>query len=141
MPHHKLHLLAFNALRASLAIVFLWFGLLKFFNVSPVLSIIAEAYPFIAEKPTLYLILAIAEIVIAIGILIPRYAIIFYWMVVGHLSVATLGVLFSSQAFQPVFPFLSLTGEFVVKNFVLISAALVLISHDGELSHGQEEKT
>lgn len=117
-------------LRISLAVVFLWFGLLKLFNVSPVFDVIAKAYPFITNNPTLYFLLAVLEIALGIGILIPKIFIVSSWVMVGHLLVATFGVLLSPQAFTGSFPFLSVVGEFVVKNFVLIAGALVLISQN-----------
>ena len=117
-------------LRVTLAGVFLWFGFLKLFNVSPVVDIIAASFPLIIKYPVLYILLALAEIVIGIGILLPYKRRIVYWAVVCHLLIATLGVLFSPQAFLKTFPFLSVTGEFVVKNFVLIAAALLLLAEE-----------
>ena len=116
-------------MRLALAVVFIWFGLLKFLNVSPVVDIIARAYPIITENHIFYLSLAILEIFIGIGLLIPKLVKISAIVAIFHLLIATLGVLFSPQAFLTSFPFLSLVGEFVIKNFVLIGAALVIIAH------------
>lgn len=118
--------LELKLLKISIAIVFLWFGLLKFLGVSPVVDIIARAYPFIAENRVFFLSLAILELFIGIGLLIPKLMKISAVIAIIHLSIATLGVLFSPQAFLTSFPFLSLTGEFVVKNLVLIAGAFVI---------------
>lgn len=130
IAHETLHLWATRVLRVSLALVFVWFGVLKIAGVSPVVGIIAKSYPFIAEIPTFYFLLALLEIVLGIGILIPRLVSLSAWIMVGHLLVATLGVLLSPQAFAGGFPLLSVVGEFVVKNFVLIAGALVVISEN-----------
>ncbi len=122
--------MAIKLLRVSLALVFLWFGLLKLFDVSPVFDIIAQSYPFITNHHALYLLLGVLEIALGIGILIPKTSVISAWVMVGHLAFATLGVLLSPQAFSGAFPLLSVIGEFVVKNFVLIGGALVLISQN-----------
>jgi len=115
-----------TVLKISLAVVFVWFGLLKLFGVSPVANIIASSYPWIMEIKIFYVLLALAEIGLGIGILIPRLTKISAWLMIAHLLAATLGILFSPQAFVGSFPLLSLTGEFVVKNFVLIAGAFVI---------------
>ncbi len=118
--------LELKLLKISIAVVFIWFGLLKFLNVSPVVDIIARAYPFITENQILYLFLAVLEILIGIGLLIPKFVRVSALVAAIHLSIATLGVLFSPQAFLTSFPFLSLVGEFVIKNLVLIAGVLLI---------------
>ena len=118
--------LELRLLKISIAVVFIWFGLLKFLNVSPVVDIITRAYPFITENQILYLFLAVLEILIGIGLLIPKFVRVSALVATLHLSIATLGVLFSPQAFLTAFPFLSLVGEFVVKNLVLIAGVLLI---------------
>lgn len=119
--------MSIKLLRFSLALIFLWFGFLKIFNVSPVFDIIASAYPFITNHIILYQFLAVLEIAIGIGMLVPKLTRISSWVMIGHLAVATLGVLLSSQAFLGAFPLLSVVGEFVVKNIVLIAGAWVVL--------------
>jgi uncharacterized membrane protein YkgB len=114
-------------LRYSLSLVFVWFGLLKLFNVSPVVDIIAEAYPFMVHINILYVLLALFEVMIGIGFLIKKYVVLVSWLAVAHLLIATTGVLFTHQAFTTTFPMLSVVGEFVVKNIVLAASALVII--------------
>lgn len=110
----------------SLSLVFIWFGALKFFGISPVNQIIGEAYPWITENRIWYFGLAIFEIGIGVGLLVPGSRRLSAWIMAAHLLFATFGVLFSPQAFAENFPFLSLAGEFVVKNFVLVAGALVV---------------
>ena len=117
-----------KTLRFSLALVFIWFGLLKLLNISPVFDVIANAYPFITVNPAVYFSLALFEIILGIGILIPRFIQWIGWIMIFHLAFATLGVLLSPQAFIGGFPALSIIGEFVVKNFVLIAGALVVVT-------------
>ena len=130
--HNKFHVIAFEGLRLALSVIYVWFGALKIMNVSPVLSLVAEAYPFIASSAILYISLGILEVVIGVGIMIRRISEIALWTAVWHLIVVIIGVLASAQAFTSILV-LSFTGEFVIKNFVLAAAALVLISHDREL--------
>ena len=113
-------------LKVSLAMVFVWFGLLKFFDVSPVANIIASAYPWLMEIRIFYVLLALFEIGLSIGILVPKISKIIAALMILHLLGATFGVLFSEQAFVGGFPYLSVVGEFVVKNFVLIAGAFII---------------
>lgn len=113
-------------LRWALGITFLWFGILKLFNVSPVMQIIQNAMPDILSRSQLFFfVLAIIEIVIGVAFLINRYTKIAVVVMILHLIVATVSVLVT-QGFDPRFPVLSIAGEFVIKNLVLISAGLIL---------------
>jgi uncharacterized membrane protein YkgB len=113
--------------------VYLWFGALKLFDVSPVVDVIRDAYPFFVSMPLMYRLLAIVEVALGAGILIPRFARLSAFGMLIHLFFATFGVLLSPQAFLGGFPFLSIVGEFVVKNVVLIAALLLILRehHEG----------
>ncbi len=117
-----------RTIRFSLALVFIWFGILKLLNISPVFDVVANTYPFITANPAAYFGLAVLEIALGVGMLIPRFIRITAWIMIVHLSLATLGVLFSPQAWSGNFPALSVIGEFVVKNFVLMAAAFTALS-------------
>jgi uncharacterized membrane protein YkgB len=115
-------------LRLSLGITFLWFGLLKLIGMSPVTPMIFAAIPpFMAEIPGFYFMVAALEIVIGLGFLLRRTIPVAVILLLLHLLVATLSVLLT-QGFSPTFPFLTLEGEFVMKNPVLIAAALVVFA-------------
>src|SRR5215510_2130928 len=60
-------------LRFSLAAIFFWFGMLKLAGVSPVVSLLRSSIPFLAGSPYIEL-LGLAEIVIAVGLVIERLA-------------------------------------------------------------------
>lgn len=117
---------ALDALRYALALVFLWFGLLKLASVSPVIDVISASFPWIIEIPALYILLALGEIAIGLGLVIPRIIGVAAWVAVLHLTIATIGVIVSPLSFDGAFPRLSLVGEFVVKNIVLIAASLLI---------------
>lgn len=114
-------------LRITLSITFIWFGLLKLFEVSPVLLIIKKAMPdFMLHIPYFLTLLALAEIAIGIGILIPKLVRLTAVVMILHLAVATISVLVT-QGFSPRFPLLTVEGEFVVKNIVFIAIAYILL--------------
>jgi uncharacterized membrane protein YkgB len=113
-------------LRLSLGIVYLWFGALKVMGVSPVIDLIRHSYPVLAT-PALFVGLGLFEVALAVALISGLWKPWTAAATVCHM-IGTFGVfVFSPQvAFAPHFPCLTITGEFVAKNVVLISAALVL---------------
>lgn len=113
-------------LRLALGTVFVWFGSLKLLGETSVLGIIQSSYPILARAPYLQA-LGLAETVLGVGALIGWHVRIFATLMLFHLG-GTLLVPFLAPgaAFDPEFPILTLQGEFVVKNLVLITAALLL---------------
>jgi putative oxidoreductase len=113
--------------RLSLATVFFWFGVLKVANVSPVTNLLRAAFPFLAETPYLE-ILGIAEIVIGVGLLMNRLTKQATFMMILHLlGTLSLFIIAPRLIFAPTFPVLTMDGEFVLKNVVLITSALVIM--------------
>lgn len=117
-------------LRYSLGITFLWFGVLKLIGMSPVADIILSAVPAVlSTQPFFFFSLALLEIFIGLGLLFRRTAPVAAIIMMLHLLVATGSVLLT-QGFAPSFPLLTLPGEFVVKNLILIAAGFVIIRKD-----------
>ena len=118
---------AATALRLALAVVFVWFGALKLAGVSPVENLLAETLPFIdpgISVPVLGGVEVALGIVLAVGVL-PRIVLL---VMAGHLAGTFLTFVTASELMWGD-SFLELTadGEFVVKNIVFITAALMLI--------------
>jgi len=113
--------------RLSLATVFFWFGILKVANVSPVVNLLRASIPFLATTPYLE-ILGVAEMVIGVGLLVNRLANQAVALMILHLlGTLSLLVIAPRLIFAPTFPVLTLDGEFVLKNVVLITSALVIM--------------
>lgn len=113
--------------RLSLATVFFWFGILKVANVSPVANFLRASIPFLAEKPY-FEILGVAEMVIGVALLVNRLANQATVLMILHLlGTLSLFVIAPRLIFAPTFPVLTLDGEFVLKNVVLITSALVIM--------------
>jgi uncharacterized membrane protein YphA (DoxX/SURF4 family) len=119
-------------LRISLGLVFLWFGALKFFpGLSPAHDLAArtiETLSFGVVPATVSIpLLAIWECLIGIGLLFG----IFMRAVLLLLAVQMAGtlmplVLFPSEVFARIPYAPTLEGQYIIKNAVLISAAIVL---------------
>jgi uncharacterized membrane protein YkgB len=114
-------------LRISLGIVYIWFGALKVADATPVGQLVAKTVPFLPEKifvPGL----GIFEVLLGVGLVVGRYLGIVALLMCAHLAGTFLVLVTQPQeAFEHGNPLmLSMTGEFVVKNIVLITAGLVL---------------
>jgi putative oxidoreductase len=114
-------------LRLALAVVFVWFGALKVLGVSPVHDLIAQTLPFVdpgLSLPVIGAVEIVIGLVLATGVL-PRIVLL---ALCGHLAGTFLTFVTASELMWTSAPLeLTTEGEFVIKNLVLISAALVLI--------------
>jgi uncharacterized membrane protein YkgB len=115
------------ALRWSLAIVFIWFGALKILGVSPVVDLVASTVYWVDPGwfvPTL----GVVEVLVGIG-LAGRWGLRLVLLVLVGQMVGTflVFVLLPEIAFQDGNPLkLTVEGEFIVKNLVLLAAAMVV---------------
>jgi uncharacterized membrane protein YkgB len=114
-------------LRVALGVVFIWFGALKLFpGMSPAEELVIATVPWIPGSVFLP-ILAAWEIAIGLGFLTGRALrltiLLLFLQMPGTLAPI---VLLPGQVFTA-FPFgLTLVGQYIVKNLVLIAAALVI---------------
>jgi uncharacterized membrane protein YkgB len=116
-------------LRISLGLTFIWFGALKAAGVSPVASLVAHTMPFL-DPHWFVPALGVFEVVLGIALMMRRNLRIVVPVLIAHLA-GTFLVLVTQPAlaFQHGNPLLlSTIGEFVVKNVILIAAAMVLAS-------------
>jgi uncharacterized membrane protein YkgB len=114
-------------LRVALAIVFIWFGVLKVIDRSPVEDLVKDTIYFLPEDE-FFVVIGIWEIVIGIGLLIPillRLTLLLFWL--QMLGTFMSLIIVPGDAFQDGNPMLlDVSGEFIVKNLVLIAAGLVI---------------
>lgn len=115
------------ALRTSLALVFMWFGVLKLTGDSPVLALVSATIPWVDSYRLMHLLGAV-EVLLAVGLLLGRAQRLLLLVLAVHLSGTFLTFVMAPQLMiqhgKPLI--LTADGEFVLKNLVLISAALLL---------------
>lgn len=116
-------------LRISLGIVLLWIGALKFVDPSPVVGLLDASFSFLAFSGFVYL-LGVVEVIAALMLFANRMTEYVGLLLVG-LFAGTLIIFLIAPAVsygEGGFPLLSLAGEFLLKDLVLMAAALTLIA-------------
>jgi len=126
-----------TALRLSLALVFLWFGALKLSGDSPVAGLIAATLPFV-DPATSVPVLGVVEVLLAVAVVVGRAPRMTLLVLAAHLTGTFLSFLTAPELVfgQGNLLLLTADGEFVLKNLVLVSAALVLVGHAGHRTPG-----
>lgn len=122
--------LTLPALRLLLGVLFIWFGALKVSGTSPVEGMVSGTLPWL--NPDVAVVgLGSVEILLGVGLATGVLLRVVLPILVAHLAGTFLtfvmlpGLMVSGD--NPLL--LTEGGEFVVKNLVLISAALVLMTH------------
>jgi len=119
-------------LRISIGIVFFWFGFLKFFpGVSPAEGIAVKTinvitFNLLADR-TILIILAIWESIIGIGLITGIYLreilLLLFLQMIGTLTPL---FFFPEEVFTKIPYAPTLEGQYIIKNLVLVSAAIVI---------------
>jgi putative oxidoreductase len=117
------------AARMSLALVFVWFGLLKVLGDSPVTRLVTATVPF-GNPHVVVGVLGGVEVALGAWLALGRAPRLLALCLVGHLTGTFLTFLMApSMTMRHDNPLLlTADGEFVVKNVVLISTTLLIVS-------------
>jgi len=116
-----------TVLRVSVAVVFIWFGALKVFNVTPVSDLVADTVYWV-DPDWFVPLLGVFEMVVGVSLLARRAL----RVTLGLFALQMMGtflvlIVQPDVAFQRGNPLLlTVEGEFVVKNLVLLSAGMVV---------------
>jgi uncharacterized membrane protein YphA (DoxX/SURF4 family) len=114
-------------MRIGLGIVFFWFGALKLFpGMSPAEDLVRATVYFI--DPDLFLpLLAVWEMAIGLGLIFGFFMRITLLLLFLQMPGTALPLVIKPDAVWDTFPFgLTLEGQYIIKNLVLIGAGLVL---------------
>lgn len=127
-----------SMLRFALATVFIWFGALKIADRSPVAALVADTVTWLPEG-FIVPAMGVVEVAIGVGLLLGvGLRIVLLMFIAQMLGTFLVFVTQPGASFQEGNPLLlTTTGEFVVKNLVLIAAGLavgstVRKSHEGD---------
>lgn len=116
-------------LRISLGLTLLWIGALKFSDPAPVVGLLEASLPFLASAWVVYL-LGVLEVA---GAILLFTGIGLRWVGLGlvGLFAGTLLIFLIAPAVsygEGGFPFLTLAGEFLLKDLVLMAAATAMVA-------------
>lgn len=118
--------------RFSLFIVYFWFGALKLFNLSSanglIDALLAKTMPFIPFDAFI-IFLGFVEVMIGLLFIFPRLFKIMFGVMVVHMITTMLPLLLLPDMTWDSFLAPSLEGQYIIKNFVLISLAGMLALH------------
>jgi uncharacterized membrane protein YkgB len=121
MARHSIMLLRF-----SIGIIFIWFGALKLIpGMSPAADLIQATMPFLPGALLLF-VLATWEILIGVGFISGRFTRMTLFLLLPQMAGTALPLFLLPDRVFTSFPGLTLEGQYIIKNLVLISAALVV---------------
>lgn len=121
-----LNRISLPALQISLGIIFIWFGVLKIFGDSPANDLITKTIYWF--NPDVFIpVLGVWEMAIGICLLVPSFIRVGLFLLALQMPGTFLPlVLLPEVCFQSI-PFdLTLEGQYIVKNLVLIGAAMAV---------------
>ena len=113
-------------LRLSLAVIYTWFGALKLFGLSPADALVARTVTFLPFE-WFFPLLGLWETAIGLGFLFRRTTPVALVLMALQMPGTFLPLLTAPEAVFTRFPIgLTLEGQYIVKNLVLISAAIAV---------------
>jgi uncharacterized membrane protein YkgB len=119
-------------LRVALGVILLWIALLKFHDPAPVIGLLQASFlfRFLASSAFVYG-LGVLEVLAAL-LLFFNVAVRYVGLLVALLFVGTLAIFLTAPAvaYSPGFPFLSLAGQFLLKDLGLMAGALTVSALD-----------
>ncbi len=114
-------------LRVGLGVIFLWFGVLKFFpGLSPAENLVRNTIYFF--DPDIFItVLATWEALIGVGLITGKFMRLTLLLLFLQMPGTALPLLILPDVVWNIFPYgLTIEGQYIVKNLVLIGAGLVL---------------
>lgn len=115
-------------LRLALGTVFVWFGALKIFDVSPVSDLVATTLPMMPPRLAV-VATGVVELTIGLGLLTGRHLrltmALFFGLMIGTFLSLVAHPMVGFQDGNPLL--LSVTGEFIFKNLILIAAGFTIV--------------
>lgn len=118
---------SYSLIKYSLALVYIWFGLLKVLGVSPVAGLVKDTFTSFPE-PMFLTVLGVGEIVIGLLLLSRKTVKLGVFLMWAQIAGIFIGVVLNPILYfsGANLLYLGTYGEFVVKNFVFIAAGYYL---------------
>ena len=114
-------------LRYSLGVIYIWFGILKPFGLSPAQELVENTVYWFDNPKTFVPILGWWEVVIGLTMCIKPLIRVSIFLLFIQMPCTFLPLILLPEICFNNFPFgLTLEGQYIIKNLIIISAALVV---------------
>lgn len=115
-------------LRYALAVVFIWFGILKPLGMSPAAELVGRTVTFLPLSPDVFVpVLGWWEVAIGVTLLIRPLVRVALLLLLAQMAGTFLPLVILPEVVWTQFPHaLTTEGQYIIKNLVLIGAALVV---------------
>lgn len=123
--------------RLALSVVYIWFGALKVFDLSPagpLASALVERTVGGAYFEELFLALALGEVALGLLILVPRFTRFVVPVFLVHLAIVSGPLLLVPGLAWDGWFVPSLEGQYIIKNVLIVSALLTIAAGAGRRS-------
>ena len=123
----------FRLLRNSIGILFIWFGILKFFpGVSPAEDLATETIRILSfdllQKNLSLPLLAIIEVGLGVLLVFTKEYKATFWLLIFHMACTITPLFLLPEVTFKKIPFqLTIEGQYIIKNLVIVTAAFVLL--------------
>ena len=114
-------------LRYSVGTIFIWFGLLKPFGMSPAQDLVENTVYWFDDKTSFVKFLGCWEVVIGLTMVYKPLLRVSIFLLFVQMPGTFLPLILLPEVCFTKFPFgLTLEGQYIIKNLIIISSALVL---------------
>lgn len=113
----------------SLSFVYIVFGFLKVIDKSPIKDLVTDALPFM-ENSLLFALFGLGEIILGASLLIKKLRLLGSIGIILHLLSTFVAIPLAWGMIYDSNTVITLHGEFVAKNLVLIAAALNIFANE-----------
>lgn len=122
----KMEVHSAKIMRLMLAIVYIWFGALKVCGMSPARELVEQTVYW--YRPEVFIpILGICEVIIGLGLFIRKFIPYTIVLLLLHMAATVLPIFTLKNICFDVYPYCpTLVGQYIIKNLVLVSGALVV---------------
>ena len=122
-----LHKYSIPILRYTMGLIYLWYGFLKIIGISPAEELVQHATHWVSAH-NFVIFLGVWEVVIALCLFIKPLLKIALWLLFFHFPGTFLPLFLNPEDTFTAIPYgLTLEGQYILKNIILVAVWLVLI--------------
>jgi len=124
--------------RIAIFVIYVWFGMLKVLGLSPAGSLVHDLFNatiHFMSFDTFYILFAWFEVLIGVMFLVPKFTRYVLPLLLIHMVTTFLPLIFLPGEAWSGFMVLTLPGQYIVKNLVIIAVAMGIAAHTHPLPY------